>query len=124
MQLHETEAVTGGVIPVAFQEVGPQEVETSLCMQEATVQQHSAGVPKFTFDINCPPIDSQQNLLNVNADVSAVRDSELGCTKVIHLEFTLLDNTPVKWHHHIIPPGWYVKVKVHIMMLLQQGVIR
>lgn len=39
MQLHETEAVTEGVIPVAFQEVGPQEVETSLCMQEATVQQ-------------------------------------------------------------------------------------
>lgn len=45
MQLHETEAVTGGVIPVAFQKVGPQEVEASVCMQKATVEPQSAGVP-------------------------------------------------------------------------------
>lgn len=53
--------VGGGFSPVAFQEVGPKEGEVSVDMQGATVEQPSAGVPKFPLDFNCPHLDLERS---------------------------------------------------------------
>ncbi len=121
------EVVLGVVNQLAFQEVGPQALDVSVCTKEATMGQLSTGILNCPFNINCPQLDVQQLaqmrcLLDENTDMSAGNDSELGCTEVIRHEIHLLDNTPVKQRYCGLPPNQCDEVKTHIKQLLQQGV--
>lgn len=57
-------------------------------------------------------------------DVFAKDDGDLGCTKLIEHQITLLNDVPVRQHHRRIPPSQFEAVKTHIKQLLESQVIR
>ena len=124
--------VAGETETVMFEEVGPQEVEVSVCAQEAMldIQKNKASnLHPFPFDFNCPHLSEPQlaqvkKMLDENSDVFAFKDSDLGCTSVLEHEIPLIDEAPVRQRYRRLPPSQYAEVKAHIKQLLEQGVIR
>ncbi|GAA6083782.1 uncharacterized protein LOC107657336, partial [Tachysurus ichikawai] len=51
-------------------------------------------------------------------------ESDLGCTRLISHDISLLDNVPVHQRYRRIPPSEYEVVKTHINQLLEAGIIR
>ena len=65
-----------------------------------------------------------ESLLRKHLDVFSKHDGDIGDCDMIKHRIDLIDNTPFKQKHKIIPPAMIDEVRRHIEELLSSGVIR
>lgn len=94
------------------------------CQMTASISNHSELGRVELPGLSESEREVVKHLLYKYQDVFAKDDSDLGCTKLIEHQITLLNDVPVRQRHRRIPPSQFEAVKTHIKQLLESQVIR
>ncbi|KAJ8006767.1 hypothetical protein DPEC_G00110630 [Dallia pectoralis] len=120
--------VAGGDQAIILCDMGPGEVQVSVCSHEVSQNGQGFGLLLEALELECANLSAHQvgqvkELLIMYADVFTRDDRELGCTDIIQHEIPVTDESPVRQRYRRLPPSLYEEVKAHIKQQLQQGAI-
>lgn len=114
------------VSPIRSQETCCSDGAVMMSVQEVSInngEEDSVGDLEFST-LTTSESRQAKVLFGKYSSIFSQHESDLGCTKLITHDISLVDDVPVRQPYRRLPPSQYEVVRAHIKQLLDAGIVR